>query len=332
MTPPPSWDPYTGGAPAPQVSPAVPVTPAPGLAVPEQPPALFPEGIPWKSQPGYYGFTQPDGTVTQLRRFLSEVRFESEWLAGPADADGLQINSGDLSATFAIPFLYNTETPLLVTPGFAITLLNGPGVPAVMGSPDLPPRVYDAYLDLAWKPHLTPWLSGDIGGRADAATDFKSFNSHTIRWMGRGLGVLTFTPNFQLALGAIYLDRVDIKLLPAGGVVWTPTPDMRFDILFPNPKAAKRLRDIGTTEIWCYVAGEYGGGSWNVDRPVNDFNDEFDYNDIRVLAGLEFTRPSGCRGHFEVGYVFNRELFFDSQIPPPYKLDPTYMLRGGVSY
>ena len=58
--------------------------------------------------------------------------------------------------------------------------------------------------------------------RIGAYTDFNTFTTDSIRIMGRGLGVIAITPTLQFALGVVYLDRVKIKLLPAGGLIWIP--------------------------------------------------------------------------------------------------------------
>ena len=108
--------------------------------------------------------------------------------------------------------------------------------------------------------------------------------------MGRGLGVITLTPTVQIAAGVVYIDRVQIKLLPAGGIIWTPNPDARYEILFPNPKLARRWTTIGNTDVWLYATGEYGGGSWTIQRI--GFTDQADYNDIRVGGGIEGVRLS----------------------------------------
>ena len=50
-------------------------------------------------------------------------------------SDELGINDFDLSATFAIPFLGNPNTPLLVTPGFGLQLWEGP-VSVALGAAD----------------------------------------------------------------------------------------------------------------------------------------------------------------------------------------------------
>jgi len=308
---------------------------APGSNFYEQPGALFPGGLPTVFAPGGYQVAGPGGTLTPYPRLFKQIRFEYTWLEGDG-GDDLDINTLELNATMQFPFLFN-PAPLEITPGFAVHYLEGPGPLAA----NLPPRLFDAYVDAAWKPVITNWLSADLGVRVGVYSDFENVSEDSIRVMGRGLAVFNLTPQtWQLALGAVYFDRLDIKLLPAGGLIWTPDADTRFEILFPRPKLARRFYTLGLTDWWWYVAGEYGGGAWTLERidplaaPATR-NDEIDYNDIRVIGGLEWRRPSGLRGYFEVGYVFDRQINFRSGPPggsPTFKPDDTIMLRAGILY
>ena len=74
------------------------------------------------------------------------------------------------------------------------------------------------------------------------------------------------SPNMDVVFGVVYLDRVDIKILPVAGVYYRPTPDWDMYLVFPNPKVRKFLAAVGTTKWYGYAAGEYGGGSWTVAR------------------------------------------------------------------
>jgi hypothetical protein len=143
--------------------------------------------------------------------------------------------------------------------------------------------------------------------------------------------VITASPTMQITGGVWYLDRNKIKLLPAGGVMWHPTPDMEADILFPNPRFAKRFTSVGNTDWWWYLAGEYGGGSWTIERAAGN-SDSFDYNDIRVSFGLEFRRLETITGYVEAGYVFEREVEY--LVQPSANFDPkeTWMIRGGITF
>jgi hypothetical protein len=247
------------------------------------------------------------------------------------------IHDVELTSTFAIPFLYNPDTPLLVTPGFAVHYWNGP-----TGPPDnpinMPPRVYDAFLDTAWNPRINEVLGGELNFRIGVYSDFEEVVVESLRYQGTALVVMGLSPTVQLKAGATYLDRQRIKILPAGGVVWTPNPDTRFEILFPNPRLAMRLTAIGNTDLWGYLRGEYGGGSWTIVDPADPANQgpfERDYNDMRAAVGLEFERLSGLHGLIEAGVAFDREIYGEWAGGPAGKLvdlNPTVFLHTSLAY
>ena len=252
----------------------------------------------------------PDGwfeSATQPLKLVQNVGLQTAVLLPMGGNNKLGVTETNLAATLAVPILYN-QAPLLITPGFSFDFFQGPiSVPPV--NADLPPTTYSAYIDVAWRPRIlpsvTPWLSADIGVRTGIYTDFHAVNDHSIRVLGRGLAIATVTERVQLVFGVVYLDRVLVKILPAGGVIWTPNPDARYEIFFPSPKLARRWTTVRTTDLWFYLAGEYGGGSWTV-RRASGADDQVDYNDIRVSLGMESFAQNGLHGIFEVGYVFDR--------------------------
>jgi hypothetical protein len=141
-----------------------------------------------------------------------------------------------------------------------------------------------------------------------------------------------------------YINRADLKLLPAFGFLWTPNPKTHFDIYFPQPKIASYLTTLGTRDLWWYIGGEYGGGVWLVElddsspapglQPADTL---MDINDMRVFLGVELTQSGGTglgkRGaFFEVGYVFEREVVFVAFPADNYSVSETFMLRGGISF
>ena len=72
------------------------------------------------------------------------------------------------------------------------------------------------------------------------------------------------TPTFQGKLGVIYLDRNQVKILPAVGFTWTPNATSRYDVFFPAPRAMWRFGQTRRHAWWGYVAGEYGGGALDI--------------------------------------------------------------------
>jgi hypothetical protein len=330
-------DPLAAPALAPGASPyaAGPYTPyaAPATAAPYSgaPGALYPEGVPVYNGPTFAPITD---TWTKTMRFLQEVHADNTWLARGGGTHALGVDTTNAWVTFAVPFYWNAN-PLLVTPGFQLYLWDGPdpvGVPAGFG-PDLPNATYGAYIDAAWNPQINNWLGAELEVSPGLYTDFQHTTTQSIRVLGRGLGVLTLTPTLQFKLGIWYIDRLKIKLLPAGGIVWTPNPDARYEIFFPAPKLARRCTTIGNHNIWAYIRGEYGGGDWTIQRP-GLFNDQFDYNDLRFAIGTDFLpeTQNGLRGYLEVGYAFDRQLVFRSGLPGTFNLTDTLLVAGGFSF
>jgi len=306
--PPPQWDPY-----------AMPGTQSPTI-IPQDP------------------YLQGDNpmTLTNARRFLKEVRVENTWLSARG-AKKFGIDSLLLSSTFTFPMFFNIDTPLEITPGFAFNWLEGP-VTSIVGYPgtligQLPPRLYDTYLDSAWNPQVTPWLGGELAFRVGVYSDFKRVTAESVRYMGHGYAVLSFSPSVKIKFGIEYLDRIPVKLLPAGGIIWTPNSDTRFEILFPNPKIAKRLTTIGSADWWGYVRGEYGGGAWSgvPDKVDGADIDQIGYNDLRCGLGLEWNSSTFLDGLFEVGVAFDRELI-DRNISVKFRPSTTVYIRSFLLY
>ncbi|MGL4514869.1 MAG: DUF6268 family outer membrane beta-barrel protein [Lacipirellulaceae bacterium] len=291
------------------------------------------DGSPLGWQPGSYGFEGTDGSTVTFRQFLARLRGEHTLLLGDNSTNSFEVNRTEIAATFAFPIAGQIESPVLVTPGFAFNWFNGPdGDPAaVPRGPDMPPVVFDAYVDFSWFPKFTERLGAEFGARTGVWTDFDEVNEDSIRVLGRALGVVSVSPQFDVLFGVVYLDRLRVKTLPAGGVRWRPTPEWDLYLVFPNPKIRRALPSTGAADWWWYVAGEYGGGSWTVNRSGTP--DRIDYNDVRLSLGIEWQTNTQASGHAEVGYALDRELLFgDTDDPARAKLDDALMFRVGIGY
>jgi hypothetical protein len=333
-----AFDPY--GRPATPFGLASPTyTPPTAAPTYSTPPGTIPTGSPYGAPyaqtypvPGalpYGGSGAPAQVGPSNLRFLARIKGDNMSILRMGN-NGLGIQDVGINGSFSIPFFHN-PAPIFITPGFRNTWWNGPADGSGPNTADMPAQTYDAYIDSSWTPQITPWFSADLGVRVGVYSDFNALTSQSLRVMGRGLGVFHFSPQFQVALGVVYLDRLRVKLLPAGGVVWLPNRDTRLDLLFPNPKVAHRLGAFRNTDIWGYAAAEYGGGKWSIQRQ-NGASDAVEYDDIRVMLGLDFLSFSGMRGYSEIGYVFDRKLIYRSGNPHNFLPSDSVMFRGGLSF
>jgi hypothetical protein len=368
--PPQTWDPY-----APQATQSLPLqspgsaswapsaisgqpgypgysTAAPSLVPPgTQPPpgAYAPPGT--QPPPGAYtpaGYPAPSSTFqqnmqqtyAQTMHVFQGVRGSWAYLLGDGQGTNVGVNELDTTATFALPFFHNSpvnvnHAPLLITPGFGLQLWDGPQTSSTLLA-DLPPNTYDVFLDTAWNPKFTPLFGAELGIRVGIYTNWDVLVWESWRIMGRAIGTLQMTPTMQGKVGIVYLDRNQVKLLPAVGMTWTPNADSRYDIFFPSPRAAKRFGATSRHNWWGYLSGEYGGGAWTFRRntPLYNMITGFDYNDIRIALGTEWVplARTGFAGNFEVGYVFYRQLFYVEGPPQIQDLPDTIMFRLGLAY
>ena len=249
---------------------------------------------------------------------------------GPLD---LETNESDISIAFAFPnFLYSNR-PLFIVPSFSIHLWDGPD--GATGS-DLPPNVYSAFLDFGWQTDANQIMGLELGLRVGVFSEFDVLRDESLRIQGKGLASFRLTPATTFKIGAYYLDRNKIKILPAGGWLWQPNPYTRVDIFFPQPKFARYWRTIGTRDVWWYATGDYGGDNWTIERDDGSF-DAVDINDLRVMLGLEwglseYIRAGQRTGFVEVGYAFDREVIYRHNPADNFDPDDGFMVRAGFGY
>lgn len=237
----------------------------------------------------------------------------------PTAEEGLGVTSVDIKGTlkFAkLPFLF-------VTPRVAWHFLDGPP------TTDLPPRLFDLSLDTtAFVPLNDRWMI-QAGVAPGMYTDLHAMQD-SFRITGRGLVFYRWSPQLQVAGGFIYLGRKDITALPAIGAVYTPSDDIKAELLFPKPKVAYRYHHDLDRERWVYLTGELGGGTWAIQRSSGG-DDIATYRDLQLLLGIEHKETGGLNWQMEGGYVFSREIEYESQIGNT-ELPATAVLRLVLSF
>ncbi len=246
-----------------------------------------------------------------------KITFQAQTL--PTGDKGLGITSLDLKGTFKpsrYPFVF-------VSPRVGLHFLDSS--PTI----DLPDQLYDFSLDTTvFLPLNDRWMV-QVAASPSLFTDGKAFKN-SIRMVGRGLFFYRWSPELQLAGGFVYLGRKDIVVLPAAGFVYTPNDDVKYDIMFPKPRAAYRYQHDEVRERWVYVSGELGGGSWAVER-ASGAEDVATYRDFQLLLGIEHKQPNALNWQLEGGYVFSREVQYLSKLGDT-TLPATAVLRMVLSF
>lgn len=255
--------------------------------------------------------------------FFQKFSLDSGWFPR-GGTDGLGMVETKTFLTVAVP-LPSRDFPLLITPGFGVTSLDGPQ------QPDLPPQLYDAYLDFLWLPKLSDRWLGILSVAPGVYSDFDDMQSDAFRLKAKALARFDAVPSqLQIIFGVLYLNRNDVNWLPAGGLIWDPHDDVHLELLFPRPKLAYRFTRSAWHEDWAYLGGEFGGDTWSI-RRGEDLFDMVTYVDWRIFLGVERKKAGGAGISVELGYVFSREIQFDS-MAPAFRPDNTVMLRAGFDF
>ncbi|MCG8449660.1 MAG: DUF6268 family outer membrane beta-barrel protein [Pirellulales bacterium] len=271
--------------------------------------------------------TQPQLPPGVRDGVFQKMFFTGAWMP-QLEGDSLGWSDLELGVVFGFP-LFRRETPLLVTPRFAIHFLEGPV------TPDLPGQVYDAEVEFR---HLRKFGQGPWAMIAAVSlghySDFESNDADAFRVMGQAFAVYEAVPGKKWVLGVVYLNREDLALIPAAGLIYQPNPNIKLEAILPRPRIAWRLPGYSPQpgdERWLYLGGEFGGGVWSIRRPLTLTQDVLTYNDYRALIGCERKIIGGLSRRFEAGYVFGRELQFSSATPDV-TLDDSFFLRMGLTY
>jgi len=252
---------------------------------------------------------------------LQAAVFNATWMPALQN-DGFAQTDLETYVTLGFP-CPTRDSPLIITPGFETHFLSG------YSSPALPAQLYDAYLQFRWLTKLSDAWGLDMAVAPGWHSDFEQSSSEALRITGRVILAYDWSPNLKLVGGLVYLDRTDVNFLPAGGLIWTPTPDWRFEAIAPRPRVAYRWKEQGTIQDWLYLAGEFGGGSWAIEGPNGP--EVVNAKDYRVIGGYEHRRDGFMTGRLELGYVFGRSYQF-SNGQPDFDPSSTLLVRGGLSY
>jgi hypothetical protein len=240
-------------------------------------------------------------------------------------AEGLGLTVLETSVTLGMP-APTIESPLIVTAGFGGTATD----PAV-GS-DIPAGLYDGYVQARWLRKIGDRFGVDLAVAPGWYADFRNDSSQALRITGHGFGAWEAHENLRVVAGVIYLDRYDVDFLPAGGLLWTPADDRRFELIFPRPRLAWRIAERPQASHWLYLAAEFGGNQWAMES--NTGRDQIIViRDYRLLVGWE-RRPAdlGMSWRVEAGWVTGRQVEYYLSDTPWLSPTDTFAVRAGAWY
>ena len=243
---------------------------------------------------------------------------------GDDPSTGIVVRTVDTSASFAIP-LGSMDNVISITPYFRADLLDAAAIF------DVPDSLYDTGVKMFWRRPISERLGSMILVTPSVRSDFQT-GDNAFRLFGLGLLTWQWVPKtLSVSGGVVYTGRHDYPVLPAMGLLWTPSPLWKYDIQFPSPRISYRLAKSGSEhETWGYVSGVFGGNTWAVKR-TGGVADELTLSDLRLVFGLEHLQPQNRSVFVEAGYVFNRSIEY-TNTGFQQDLDAAMMLRMGVAF
>ncbi|MEZ6121665.1 MAG: hypothetical protein R3C49_00660 [Planctomycetaceae bacterium] len=289
-------------------------------------------------EPDHPAFAGPDvgpgsGVQTQciaevpVRRYknqaIQKIAFSGGWLQA-FGSGGVSQGFLKASMTFAVP-LSNPDDVFAITPSFRADRFQAPS------GFDLPENVYDTGVELFYQKVFNPRLSF-IGIFQPAIRSDFTTSDDALRLFGVAMLMWDCRPEtLTMSLGAIYLGRADIGVLPIAGLTWTPHSRFRMDLKFPESRLSWRIaKDGSASETWSYLSAGFGGNTWAVTRQSGQ-TDLLSTRDLRCMIGVQQIVEGGGGWFAETGIAFARSIEYQNT-GSDQSLDPGVLLQAGWAY
>lgn len=257
------------------------------------------------------------------RGFFQRLDFEGGWTI-PFDND-FETQFGQTGVAVAVP-LGSLENILVINPTFRFEHWKS------NLTIDTPEELYQVGVNFL---NIRQWndrISTFVLVQPTMRSDFRGPDP-PIRFFGVGMVQYEWIPDIlQVSGGVVHLGRDDISpILPAAGLVWTPNPYWRFDLQAPRPRVAYRIAKEGElSETWTYVAGSFGGTTWDVKRASGAI-DQVSTRDFGVMIGVERIVSGGGGAFLQAGLHLGRRLEYrigNEQVD----LSNGWSIQGGVRF
>ncbi|MGL4514870.1 MAG: DUF6268 family outer membrane beta-barrel protein [Lacipirellulaceae bacterium] len=264
------------------------------------------------------------------------MELEGTWVP-QLEEDGL--GESDLSATIKLGLpMPLIGGPLLVSPRYGLHLLDGPPGDQLPAGYDVPPRLHDLEVGfMTFRELGERWLL-NVGVTVGVYGDDASLDTgEALGVSGMVVGIYKQSPQVQYAIGAAFLNRDDLPVVPAVGVIYD-TGAVKYELMMPRPRIVWRLDPAEANgaagqgvQRAIYLGGELGGGAWAVQR-LDGSTDRMNVSRFGLVLGWEAKGPGRGSRNFEIGYLFDREIEFTDLEETEVDLDNSLIARVGVSF
>lgn len=213
---------------------------------------------------------------------------------------------------------------------FSMRGFDGPtGNPPLTTS--LPGEVYHIGWDFEFStPVAGPWYA-QFGFNPSINSDFKgSLSSDAWNLDARAIAYYQQSPTLTYALGAGFWDRVDDRVVPYAGVIYTPNNRWEYKLVFPEPSITYYGGTLLGFHEWFYVRGEWHVEAYELQLETTGQREQVELEDWRVLIGNRKT--NGLITLFvEAGYVFGRDVEYKYGTPG-FDVSSGFIVRAGLTY
>jgi hypothetical protein len=172
--------------------------------------------------------------------------------------------------------------------------------------PELPPRLQSGWIEFATR---LPVGAAEIEAavRPGLYGEIDAIRRETFRMAAHVQCEIPWDWDERLVIGAAWLPREDLPVLPIAGVRWRVDDDTICDLVFPSPRLARRLGTTARADWWLTFGAELGGNSYATERRDGSY-DVDTLRDVRLLLGVESRRAIGAVIRFEAAWVTARKL------------------------
>ena len=151
-----------------------------------------------------------------------------------------------------------------------------------------------------------------------------------IHYDGRAIAYYRASPEALIVMGVGYWDRVKDRVIPYGGVVFTPDDRWEIRALFPKSRVSYFIGNVWGFSTWLYTRGEFHVESYEIDREPVGIQDQIEMSDWRIMVGVRGDN-GWTTGFIEVGAVLDRQVEFQ-KATPSFDISNSFILRSGLLF